>query len=277
MDVFLGATQKRVEIFNDTLNIINNLEQEKFLKSPVNTVYSENEYPNFSFRKNTNCEIELSTRRTTEATLKLHKESPNLRIAVLNFANAYHPGGGVREGSPAQEESICRVTDLYRFLSNTDPELQKFYKYHKEKASDLASERLIFSKDVTVLKNDGDAPLVLDVNDRFNIDVITMAAPDLSNPAIRDFMDDGRLFSCHLVRAQHLLSVAAHNEVDILVLGAFGCGVFQNNPKVVVSAWKTALKIFPKVFQKIEFAIYCGNALENDNYLAFKSIGINEI
>ena len=42
-----------------------------------------------------------------------------------------------------------------------------------------------------------------------------------------------------------------------MVLGALGCGAFQNDPEVVARAFKTALQEFPKVFEQIEFAVYC--------------------
>ena len=54
-----------------------------------------------------------------------------------------------------------------------------------------------------------------------------------------------------------MLTCAAAKKADILVLGAFGCGAFQNDPEVVARAFKTALQEFPKVFEQIEFAVYC--------------------
>ncbi len=54
-----------------------------------------------------------------------------------------------------------------------------------------------------------------------------------------------------------MLTCAAAKGADILVLGAFGCGAFQNNPEVVARAYKIALQEFPKVFKRIEFAVYC--------------------
>ena len=97
------------------------------------------------------------------------------------------------------------------------------------------------------------------------VDVITIAAPDLRQRANRyaglaadgSSMNDAELFGYHVKRAIHMLTCAAAKEAEILVLGAFGCGAFQNDPKVVANAYKTALQVFPKVFDKIEFAVYC--------------------
>ena len=38
-----------------------------------------------------------------------------------------------------------------------------------------------------------------------------------------------------------MFTVAASKGTDILVLGAFGCGAFQNNPEVVARAYKVAI------------------------------------
>ena len=63
---------------------------------------------------------------------------------------------------------------------------------------------------------------------------------------------------------------AAAKGSDILVLGAFGCGAFQNDPEVVARAYKTALQEFPKVFKQIEFAVYCPPG-GSRNYDVFRS------
>ena len=70
-------------------------------------------------------------------------------------------------------------------------------------------------------------------------------------------MNDAELFGYHVKRAIHMFTVAALKGADILVIGAFGCGAFQNNPEVVARAYKVAIQEFPKVFKKIEFAVYC--------------------
>ena len=54
-----------------------------------------------------------------------------------------------------------------------------------------------------------------------------------------------------------MLTCAAAKGAEVLVLGAFGCGAFQNHPEVVARAYKVALQEFPKVFRKVEFAVYC--------------------
>ena len=78
-------------------------------------------------------------------------------------------------------------------------------------------------------------------------------------------------FGYHVRRAMHILTCAAAMGADTLVLGAFGCGAFRNEPQVVARAYKTALEEFPKVFRKIEFAVYFKPG-SSENYDAFKTV-----
>ena len=72
-------------------------------------------------------------------------------------------------------------------------------------------------------------------------------------------------------RAVHVLTVAASKHVDILVLGAFGCGAFINDPETVAKAYKIALQEFSGVFKHVEFAIKSGEE-KTRNYRAFEKV-----
>ena len=142
-----------------------------------------------------------------------------------------------------------------------------------------ASDSLIYTEGVVICKTDEDLPKRMPKEDWVTVDVITMAAPDLRDKSNMHaaligngtYMNNAELFGYHVKRAMHMLTVAAHKEVDILVLGAFGCGAFQNDPEVVARAYRTALDEFPKLFKKIEFAVYCP-AVDTTNYSVFKRV-----
>ena len=69
-------------------------------------------------------------------------------------------------------------------------------------------------------------------------------------------------------RARRILSVAAENREDILILGAFGCGAFRNPPETAAHAWAEVLPEFSGVFEKVHFAVYC-RPDDMRNYLVF--------
>ena len=64
-----------------------------------------------------------------------------------------------------------------------------------------------------------------------------------------------QLYEIQLSRAKHILHIAAYNKVDVLVLGAFGCGAFENDPDTVAMAWRRALIDYQARFDVVEFAI----------------------
>ena len=123
----------------------------------------------------------------------------------------------------------------------------------------------MYTEGVIICKTDEEIPERMPKEDWVTVDVITIAAPDLREkenehvPLIKAGMrmSDAELFGYHVKRAIHMLTCAAAKGAEILVLGAFGCGAFRNDPEVVARAYKTALAEFPKVFKKIEFAVYC--------------------
>ena len=98
------------------------------------------------------------------------------KIAVLNFASATTPGGGVVKGSSAQEECLCRVSTLYRCLTDKNI-FAKFYQPHRDTLDALHNDDIIYTPDVVVVKDDDYNTLT--PSDRFKVDIITCAAPNL--------------------------------------------------------------------------------------------------
>ena len=274
----IASREERIAIFEDTMEWI---QKDPVLSASVmeakkrTEVFDEHNYPAFH-RPTREEKITVTRHRSFEAAMKLHKENPIARIAVMNFASAIHPGGGVQSGSGAQEECLCRCSTLYPLLDRES--LRKsFYQRHYNLHSSKATDTLIYTEGVVVCKTDTGYPERMPPEDWFMVDVMTVAAPDLrrkSNPYAElldngAVMNDAELFGYHVRRAIHMLTVAASKGADILVLGAFGCGAFQNNPEVVAKAYQTALLLFPKVFQKVEFAVFC-KPEDPTNYDAFQ-------
>lgn len=268
---FADAHAIRIAIFKDTMDWI---ESDSDLSASVNkakantTVYYEDDYPTIKTDKEYATVIAVSGCRTYEAAMRLSKENPVSKIAVMNFANAYHAGGGVTKGSSAQEECLCRTSTLYPLLYRKSLR-DSYYKHNNDHKSlygnAKATDSLIYTEGVIICKTDEEFPERMPKEEWVTVDVITIAAPDLRSksnvhaPLVGNgtYMNDAELFGYHVKRAMHMLTVAAAKGADTLVLGAFGCGAFENRPEVVARAYKVALEEFPKKFKRIEFAVYC--------------------
>ena len=197
------------------------------------------------------------------------------RIAVLNFASATNPGGGVENGASAQEECLCRVSTLYPCL--TEQKMRDcFYTPHRKNGNALHNDDIIYTPNVLVIKDDDHNLL----SEPFSVDVISCAAPNLrerpsnqynTGDTIKVQISDNELLALHEKRARKIFSSAIANGVEILILGAFGCGAFQNDPHIVAQAYKNVLPDFVHYFHTIEFAIFC-NAKNIENYQVFLSI-----
>ena len=191
------------------------------------------------------------------------------KVAVLNFANAYSPGGGVLNGAMAQEECLCRSSNLYAAL--TIPYLLKnYYKWNARNTGDMGSDAVIYSPGVTVFKTDNEIPE--EMEQWFEVDVLTCAAP-YYNPHKKRPVSMEKLEEVFRGRIRNILEVAAANDVDVLVLGAFGCGAFNNPPEMVAGVFRHLLieKGYGKFFKKTVFAIK-KNDRQNSNLLAFQEI-----
>lgn len=197
--------------------------------------------------------VRVESGRTFQKAIALHKEFLDKRIAVLNFAASGTPGGGVKNGSYAQEESLCRCSSLYPSLL-TDYATKRFYYYHIENCDWRASDTCIYSPDVMIVRDDSDLICPrLRPEEFVKVDVVSCAAPHIFRNIV---VSDKDLFRMHVSRAKNILRAAAHNGADIFVGGAFGCGAFHNPPEIVASAWHEALKEYREKFDLIDFVIY---------------------
>ena len=270
---YFDRRQMNIEVFEDTLDFIhkNKVLSDSLSFSLENTkIYRENEYPEIKDRKEYDVNVVVTKSRTFEAAINNHKKYSDKKIAVLNFASSTTPGGGVTSGSSAQEESLCRCSTLYPAL-DTKYLFDNYYLKNRREINPLNNDDIIYIKDITICKSDVDHPLRLLEKEFIKVDVITCAAPNLRD---KSSIADEELYQIHLKRAKHILHIAALNNVEILILGAFGCGAFRNDPNVVAKAYKNALEEYKKSFFLIDFAIYTRPS-EEENYLTFKRYLIN--
>ncbi len=194
------------------------------------------------------------------------------KIAVLNFANAYHPGGGVLIGASAQEEDLCRVSTLYPVLAS-DINRKRFYEKHNKCKSANGTSDILYSPEILVFRFNDDQYTYMTPDEFFCVDVITCAAPQLPKGFVERAaeVEKEQLYQIHLERGRRIIESAVKNGVKVLVLGAFGCGAFQNDPCIVAKAYRELMISYAHYFERIEFAVYCTDA-EERNYKVFKKI-----
>jgi uncharacterized protein (TIGR02452 family) len=160
---------------------------------------------------------------------------------ALNFANGVHPGGGFLGGARAQEEVLCRSSALYETLVG-DP----MYEAHARRAESDSTDWAIYSPDVPVFRCDGGTTL-----DRpWLLSFITCAAPYA--PAM------GQPRSAQLLaqRIRRVLAIARSYGHPSVVLGAWGCGAFHNDPDRAARDFREALAgPYLGAFSAVAFAV----------------------
>lgn len=231
------------------------------------------------FDKNIHAEpaqVIVSRKRSYEAA----SAYPGQKVCIHNFASASNPGGGVTRGANAQEECLCRCSSLYFCLDTQDMQ-RGFYKPHRDAKDPLHNDDIIYTPNVTVFKTDTAFPRTMPEQDWYDVNVITCAAPNLrpvpSNPynsgdgdqAVQ--ISDQELLELHKKRLSRILTVAALEKNEVVILGAFGCGAFLNDPQIVARAAKEVIAEFVYAFQTIEFAVYCSPRDER-NYKVFDEV-----
>lgn len=185
----------------------------------------------------------------------------NQRIGVLNFASAIKAGGGWLNGKVAQEEDIMRKTNAFVSLLSQD----EFYLSHSI-SNPVYSDSIIYTKNASIIRDDD-----------FNfikpqtINLYTCAAVNLTEMKKLNPQYSSKEDMHH--RIYRILSLMAQNHEETIVLGAFGCGVFGNNPTDIADIFfdVLVLKKLEDEFKNIIFAIYDNNPLQQ-NYNAFKKM-----
>ena len=183
--------------------------------------------------------VQVSNETTLKASHRLIKHG--LSPIALNFANGIHPGGGFLIGARAQEEVLCRSTALYYTLVD-DP----MYAYHRRRSRPDSSDWVITSPDVPVFRSDDGT----DLDHPWLLSFLSSAAPyapSIGQPESGDLL---------LRRIHRVLAIANAFSYHTLVLGAWGCGAFGNDPYRTAFDFRNALETdFKGHFSDVVFAI----------------------
>jgi len=179
-----------------------------------------------------------------------YKESFDNDVMLLNMASYKHPGGGVLKGSRAQEEEICRRTTLYKSLEKIK------YPWNVDD--------YYVSYGVKILK-DSNYKMLSGVN---TVDVLSISA--IKKSKFKGTEDKYNYLMD--LKVQQILNIGAKHYTNVLVLSAFGCGAYGNDPEYVAKLFKKHLPRFKCLYSKIIFAIYNDHNAVKNNYQIFKNI-----
>lgn len=193
--------------------------------------------------------IEVVRETTLAAARRLTAENPASDVFALNFASAKNPGGGFLGGSQAQEESLARASGLYACLLTQ----WNYYEENRACGTCLYTDHMIYSPRVPVFRDDDDELL----EEPYPVSFLTAPAVNAGVVRQKEPGKAGQIEHTMLRRMRLLLSVAVAHGHRVIVLGAWGCGVFQNNADEVAGWFRHVLRQegFAGYFDRITFAI----------------------
>lgn len=169
------------------------------------------------------------------------------KTCILNMASYKRPGGGVERGSNAQEECLFRCSNLGLSIS------PNFYPLKQDEA--------LYTQDATFIKDFHYKDIT-----PFVCDVLTIAAVNLNST----FLKQDDYIELTFEKINFLFKIARNYKVDNLILGAWGCGVFKNDPEFMADSFKKVLEQYRSGFENIVFAVINDHNSVANNYEIFK-------
>jgi putative RNA 2'-phosphotransferase len=194
--------------------------------------------------------VEVTDETTNQALYRLAARTagdPAAHLGCLNFASAKHPCGRFLEGAQAQEEALARTSGLYPCLLAQPG----FYERNVAFGSELYLDLAIYSPRVPFFRDDEggwlDEPVLASV--------ITSPAPNASALRHAGQLDPAAVRRAFERRARMVLSIALAEGITHLVLGAWGAGVFGNDPDLVADVFAAALDELGPRLALVTFAV----------------------
>ena len=182
-------------------------------------------------------EVQVSNETTFLASRRLIDSG--LSPLALNFANGVHPGGGFLQ--VRDDRKRCCVDPAPLTLVD-DP----MYEHHRARSAQDSTDWAIYSPNVPVFRNDDGTAL----DQPWLLSFLTCAAPyapAIGQPQSGDLLEK---------RIHRVLAIARAYGHTALVLGAWGCGAFANDPRRTAVDFRKALETeFSGAFFDIVFAI----------------------
>lgn len=167
------------------------------------------------------------------------------RVIALNFANAMYAGGGYALGGNAQEESLCRASLLYYTIKK-----QSGY-YWKNRLHVLPdyTDVMIWSENVPMIRSESGELLEKQLRCGF------ITCPAVNRSFAKFMMPQKRIDRIMYTRMKRIIALAVQKKPEVLVLGAFGCGMFGNRREKVLPVFEELINSFVPEDIEVIFAI----------------------
>jgi len=202
--------------------------------------------PGQSFQQSVkgDCQTGISVENTTTLEAAHRLVAEGYHPAVLSFASATHPGGGFLGGARAQEEYLARSSGLYACIRDNP-----MYAFHRSRKDPLYTDYTIYSPSVPVFRSDDGSLL----EDPYSVGIITCPAVNAGKTADARRHEIGPAMWARILK---VLSVGARHLHDSIVLGAWGCGAFGNDGRLVAELFHRAIEEnFKGCYRQVVFAI----------------------
>ena len=190
----------------------------------------------------------------------------NCKTGCLNFASAKNPGGGFLSGALAQEECLAAASSLYP----SQLKCMEMYEYNRSRKTNLYSDYMMYSPGVVFIKDDNGRLL----EKPYQADVLTSPAVNISAIKQKNPAELALVEQTMMVRIDKMLAVFVMHDVENLVLGAWGCGVFQNAPHDVAryfDGFLTGNGKYAGCFRRVVFAVF-DRSKNRENFDAFRVV-----
>jgi uncharacterized protein (TIGR02452 family) len=197
--------------------------------------------------RTTETAIDVQNETTLQGIARVLSENSG-PVAALNFASARNPGGGFLGGSQAQEESLARSSALYSSLLQAPD----YYERHRRMKSCLYTDAMVLSPECPIIRDDDGELFEQPLTATF----ITSPAPNAGAIAKNDPEEFDQIPETFRQRSEYVLALAANHGAPTLVLGAWGCGVFRNDPELVAGTFASHLRgLWAGRFRRVVFSV----------------------
>lgn len=177
---------------------------------------------------------------TAFAVSALHDASG--KVTLVDAASFTRPGGAYEDGAFGPEQVLCSESNLYPILQGIKPA------YHSKNrgyaCGQLFTDRAAFLKDV-VFNREGSMRTA---------NVIVVPEPNRAR-ALENHRSERECDACLANRIETLLNIAALQETETLIVGAFGCGRQGFPPAQVIEQFQSWIDAHQGVIAKIVFAV----------------------